>query len=154
MDRALICCILSKVRLNSITKNGAMAQLVAHLHGMEGVGGSNPPSSTIYLGRLHNLPRFFFILFSPRRNSVCLSLSSTNNEHHRPEVALNKSSKYELGKALITYKRGERRSLLLISKGSELGLGLINQVLSQRFRHSLRSAIDTHAVACFASETT
>ena len=25
---------------------GAMAQLVAHLHGMEGVGGSNPPSST------------------------------------------------------------------------------------------------------------
>ena len=23
-----------------------MAQLVAHLHGMEGVGGSNPPSST------------------------------------------------------------------------------------------------------------
>lgn len=85
---------------------------------------------------------------------MCLSLSSTNNEHHRPEVALNKSSKYELGKALITYKRGERRSLLLISKGSELGLGLINQVLSQRFRHSLRSAIDTHAVACFASETT
>lgn len=124
--------------MNSITKNGAMAQLVAHLHGMEGVGGSNPPSSTIYLGRLHNLPRFFYSLFatpqfSPRRNSVCLSLSSTNNEHHRPEVALNKSSKYELGKALITYKRGERRSLLLISKGSELGLGLINQVLSQRF---------------------
>lgn len=77
--------------------------------------------------------RDFFILFSPRRNSVCLSLSRTNNEHHRPEVALNKSSKYELGKALITYKRGERRSLLLISKGSELGLGLINQVLSQRF---------------------
>ena len=64
---------------------------------------------------------------------MCLSLSSTNNEHHRPEVALNKSSKYELGKALITYKRGERRSLLLISKGSMLGLGLINQVLSQRF---------------------
>ena len=115
-----------------------MAQLVAHLHGMEGVGGSNPPSSTIYLGRLHNLPRFFYSLsatpqFSPRRNSVCLSLSRTNNEHHRPEVALNKSSKYELGKALITYKRGERRSLLLISKGSELGLGLISQVLSRRF---------------------
>ena len=42
-----ICCILSKVRLSRIIKNGAMAQLVAHLHGMEGVGGSNPPSSTI-----------------------------------------------------------------------------------------------------------
>ena len=27
-------------------KNGAIAQLVAHLHGMERVGGSNPPSST------------------------------------------------------------------------------------------------------------
>ncbi len=42
-----ICCILSKVRLSRTIKNGAMAQLVAHLHGMEGVGGSNPPSSTI-----------------------------------------------------------------------------------------------------------
>ena len=27
--------------------NGAMAQLVARFHGMEEVGGSNPPSSTI-----------------------------------------------------------------------------------------------------------
>lgn len=49
--------------MNDINKDGAMAQLVAHLHGMEGVGGSNPPSSTIYLGRLHDLPRFFFILY-------------------------------------------------------------------------------------------
>ena len=28
------------------TKNGAIAQLVAHLHGMQGVRGSNPLSST------------------------------------------------------------------------------------------------------------
>lgn len=30
--------------------NGAMAQLVARFHGMEEVGGSNPPSSTIKAG--------------------------------------------------------------------------------------------------------
>lgn len=91
------------------------------------------PLAPRFISASYIICRDFFILFPPRRNSVCLSLSRTNNEHHRPEVALNKSSKYELGKALITYKRGERRSLLLISKGSELGLGLINQVLSQRF---------------------
>ena len=48
--------------MNGIIKNGAMAQLVAHLHGMEGVGGSNPPSSTFYLGKLVDLPRFFLFL--------------------------------------------------------------------------------------------
>ena len=31
--------------------NGAMAQLVARFHGMEEVGGSNPPSSTTSLSR-------------------------------------------------------------------------------------------------------
>ena len=32
-----------------LKKIGAVAQLVAHLHGMQGVRGSNPLSSTIYL---------------------------------------------------------------------------------------------------------
>ena len=32
--------------MNRIASLGAIAQLVAHLHGMERVGGSNPPSST------------------------------------------------------------------------------------------------------------
>lgn len=73
----------------------------------------------------------FFNFYAPRRIFYCLSASRTNNEHHRPEVALDKSSKHEPGKALIAYKRGERRSLLLNPKSSELGLGLIYQGLSQ-----------------------
>ena len=36
--------------MNRIASLGAIAQLVAHLHGMERVGGSNPPSSTIEAG--------------------------------------------------------------------------------------------------------
>ncbi len=78
---------------------------------------------------------FFVIIsnfYAPRRIFYCLSASRTKNEHHRPEVALNKSSRHELGKAMNVCQRGERRSLLLIPKGSMLGLGLICQVLSQR----------------------
>ena len=37
------------------TRHGAMAQLVARFHGMEEVGGSNPPSSTTRT-RLEPLP--------------------------------------------------------------------------------------------------
>lgn len=156
MDRTAICCNLSKVRLNGISKNGAMAQLVAHLHGMEGVGGSNPPSSTNFKRYLFLGWRFlllFFNFYAPRRIFYCLSASRTNNEHHRPEVALDKSSKHELGKALIVYKRGERRSLLLNPKSSELGLGLIYQGLSQRV--GIRCGeLSTRLLllACFASD--
>lgn len=39
-----------------------MAQLVAHLHGMEGVGGSNPPSSTTRTLILIQSERPFFVL--------------------------------------------------------------------------------------------
>ena len=39
--------------MNRIASLGAIAQLVAHLHGMERVGGSNPPSSTIKAGASH-----------------------------------------------------------------------------------------------------
>ena len=45
--------------MNRIASFGAIAQLVAHLHGMERVGGSNPPSSTIKAGASCNgLSRF------------------------------------------------------------------------------------------------
>lgn len=100
MDRAAICCILSKVRLNGISKNGAMAQLVAHLHGMEGVGVRIPLAPQILNVTSHEVA-FFVIIFdfyAPRRIFYCLSASRTNNEHHRPEVALDKSNKHELGK--------------------------------------------------------
>ena len=40
--------IVYEVRKERINENGAMAQLVAHLHGMERVRGSNPLSSTDY----------------------------------------------------------------------------------------------------------
>ena len=36
----------TRSKQRATTENGAIAQLVAHLHGMERVGGSNPPSST------------------------------------------------------------------------------------------------------------
>ena len=140
--------------MNGIIKNGAMAQLVAHLHGMEGVGGSNPPSSTFYLGKLVDLPRFFLFTFAPRRTVLLLSASSTKNKHHRPEVALDKSSKHELGKALNACKRGERRSLLLIPEGSELGLGLICQGLSQRFGIRCGELSTRIVMLVFASDTT
>ena len=39
--------IVYEVRKERINENGAMAQLVAHLHGMERVRGSNPLSSTM-----------------------------------------------------------------------------------------------------------
>jgi hypothetical protein len=95
----------------------------------------------------------FFDFYAPRRIFYCLSASRTNNKHHRPEVALDKSNKHELGKALIAYKRGERRSLLLNPKSSELGLGLIYQGLSQRV--GIRCGeLSTRLLllACFASD--
>ena len=39
-------------------KIGAIAQLVEHLHGMQRVGGSNPPSSTIYLLNMNIADKF------------------------------------------------------------------------------------------------
>ena len=44
--------------MNRIASLGAIAQLVAHLHGMERVGGSNPPSSTIRVFRVIWKPFF------------------------------------------------------------------------------------------------
>ena len=44
-----LCCKLTKLfRRNSKQQSGSMAQLVAHLHGMQGVRGSNPLGSTKY----------------------------------------------------------------------------------------------------------
>lgn len=37
------------------------------------------------------------VTFAPRRGTLRLSASRTNNKHHRPEVALNKSNKHEPG---------------------------------------------------------
>ena len=39
-------------------KIGAIAQLVERLHGMQRVGGSNPPSSTIYLLNMNIADKF------------------------------------------------------------------------------------------------
>jgi hypothetical protein len=41
--------MLSAVHRDDDLAHGAVAQLVAHLHGMEGVRGSNPLSSTKFL---------------------------------------------------------------------------------------------------------
>ena len=44
-----LCCKLTKLfRSNSKQQSGSVAQLVAHLHGMQGVRGSNPLGSTEY----------------------------------------------------------------------------------------------------------
>lgn len=141
-------------------KNGGIPRIIVAIPTKTRNGGiptsSNPPSSTNFKRHLFLGWRFlllFFNFYAPRRIFYCLSASRTNNEHHRPEVALDKSSKHEPGKALIAYKRGERRSLLLNPKSSELGLGLIYQGLSQRV--GIRCGeLSTRLLllACFASD--
>ena len=39
------------------TDRGVVAQLGEHLHGMQGVGGSSPPSSTTSIGQVKVVPR-------------------------------------------------------------------------------------------------
>ena len=40
------------IDMNDVSKIGAIAQLVEHLHGMQGVSGSNPLGSILILVRL------------------------------------------------------------------------------------------------------
>ena len=90
---------------------GAMAQLVAHLHGMEGVGGSSPPSSTSGR-RLENIeiPTFSGLFFSLRKRLETRKKhkKSTETAHTHPTERTNPSmpdatsSKSESNKSAYT----------------------------------------------------
>ena len=68
---------------------GAMAQLVAHLHGMEGVGGSNPPSSTMNRSSAYLRRAFLFLPYKtrPRRFIKAPAASSTAQATNRGGAA-------------------------------------------------------------------
>ena len=74
---------VNTVRSALVRKLGAIAQLVAHLHGMQGVRGSNPLSSTFVMSRdivyscaasSFTQPELFLTVSSPRQSS---NLSNT-----------------------------------------------------------------------------
>ena len=48
----------SDILADEWTDRGVVAQLGEHLHGMQGVGGSSPPSSTTHLGQVTVVPRW------------------------------------------------------------------------------------------------
>ena len=58
-----------------------MAQLVAHLHGMEGVGGSNPPSSTDTPHRKSDAGFSFQVTFPESRMSSSRHLVISSSRH-------------------------------------------------------------------------
>ena len=72
--------------MNRIASLGAIAQLVAHLHGMERVGGSNPPSSTIKAGAsCTGLSRFLayrptFAQHSPEKGAADIFLETERKD--------------------------------------------------------------------------
>ena len=88
-----------------------MAQLVAHLHGMEGVGGSNPPSSTSGR-RLENIeiPTFFGLSHTRQKRLETRKKhkKSTETAHTHPTERTNPSmpdatsSKSESNKSAYT----------------------------------------------------
>ena len=94
-DSAL-CCILYKVCRADV---GAMAQLVAHLHGMERVRGSNPLSSTDkgfrVIGSLFRIQPLVdhptdAIARKPNKTAACIPASGRNHQISRgvaPRIA-------------------------------------------------------------------
>ena len=85
--------------MNRIASLGAIAQLVAHLHGMERVGGSNPPSSTIKAGAsctgLSRLSADFCATFPGKRRKGDASdwrdtgVSDNSNRHYNEVWSLS-----------------------------------------------------------------
>jgi hypothetical protein len=83
---------------------GAMAQLVAHLHGMQGVRGSSPLSSTIPYGMVRSLRT------CTRRDGIGSqrtvdAMSIHNPRSHQPEA----SPSYEPWSVAIPYLTGQPR---------------------------------------------